>query len=465
LLDNFWEHIDQYEKLGFDPLRWLPTCSNEVDSYILKNSLANIKRSSIKVTPTWFDSFHYIDGKEPELTRRVFALANPVIDKEVGVKRAISIFRIHTGAGENTQLLSESLQNFLKVFSTKVSISNSATVLTSHAGAQFGLFDYIQLHRGDKVGFMPAVTSATQLTDITRAPDSDIHSSIVMTSAIEVLNLLGCGVSSSFKLFPAYDAPSDEILDRIRLNLDAFTSRYNLAMEDYNSLKMGKLFYGTSAIANTTKELPTRYNQVEEKMEILITNKFGGLPAVGLHTLGRMNSENIIKYEQNGIHFDNIVAAKDEAIKSLSEPHFALGKIIAKYCPEFGAPFDKSDHITAVYPVGAKGIFALGVLAELTNSHLTVNELPIRNEEIAKFTTREFLVENATASINGCHLIVATKEILDLVAEDLKRHNFVPERIGFVTKNGSASVTFNKDPSQFVTAKAKLKRLTSSSAA
>ena len=465
LSDNFWEHVDQYRKLGFDPLRWIPTCSNEVDSHILKGALADVKKSSIRVYTSWFDSFYHIDGKMPELTRRVYSLTSPVVDKEVEVKRALAMFRVHTGAGEYAPLLSDSLQNFFKVFSAKVSVSCASAVLTEHPDAQFGMLDYIELHRGDKVGYMPGVTSATQVSDVTRAPDADVHSNIAMTSAIELLNLLGCGIPSSFKLFPVYDAPSEEILDSIRSNLDAFTSRYNLAMEDYSSLKIGRLFYGTSAMATTAKELPTRYDQVEEGMEIMITNKFGGLPAMSLYTLARMDSENIIKYEENGVSFAGITEARDEAVKNLSEPHFVLGKIIAKYCPDFGAPFDKSVHITAVQPVGQRGVFALGALAELANSHLLINELPVRNAEIAMFATKEFLVDNATASMNGCHMIIATKDVISLVIDDLKKHNFAPERIGIVAKKGAASIAFTQDVSQFVASKAKLARLTAASPA
>ncbi|MCI0562802.1 MAG: hypothetical protein MN733_30335, partial [Nitrososphaera sp.] len=308
MIDNFWDHIDKYRKLGFDPLRWIPSCSNEVASHVLRAALQDVKRSTIKVSPSWFESFYHIDGKAPELTRRVYSLSNPVVDKEVEVKRAMSIFRVHTGVGEYPQLLAETMEGFLKAFNSKVSAVCASAVLTEHPEAQFAMLDYIELHRGDKVGYMPAVTAVTQVTDVTRAPDSDMHSSIALTSAIEVLNLLGCGVSSSFKMFPVYDGPSEEILDRTRSNLDAFTSRYNLAMEDYSSLKTGKLFYGTSAMATTTKELPTRYDQVEEGMEVILTNKLGGLPALSLYTLARMDSENIIKYETAGVSFEAISA-------------------------------------------------------------------------------------------------------------------------------------------------------------
>jgi selenophosphate synthase len=473
LLENFWEHVNIYRKLGFDPLRWIPTCSNEVDIHVLKAALAEVKHSHIKITPSWYDSFYYIEGKIPELTRRVYSFANPVMDKEVELKRALAVFRIHTGSGEHAPLLSQALENFFKMFNSKVSVTSISAVLTEHKDAEFGMLDYIQLHRGDKIGYMPAVTSVTQVTDITKEPDADLHSNIAMTSAIELLNLLGCDMKSSpsSKLFPIYDAPSEEMLDKIRSNLDAFTSRYNLALEDYSSLKLGKLFYGTSAVSTTTKELPTKYDQVEEGMEIIVTNKFGGLSELGLYTLASMDSENIAKYEQQqqqnaaagsgggGISFANITQAKDEALKNLSEPHFALGKIIAKYCPDFGTAYDKQVHITAVYPVGWQGIFALGKLAELANAQLMINELPVRNEDIAKFATDKFLIENATASLNGCHIIIATKDVANLITEELSKHNFAPYRIGLVEKKGSSSVSFATDVSQYVASKVKLARL------
>jgi selenophosphate synthase len=349
-------------------------------------------------------------------------------------------------------------------------VTSASAVLTEHKDGEFGMLDYIQLHRGDKIGYMPAVTSVTQVTDVTKGPDAELHSNIAMTSAIELLNLLGCDMKSSpsSKLFPIYDAPSEEMLDKIRSNLDAFTSRYNLALEDYSSLKLGKLFYGASAVSTTTKELPTKYDQIEEGMEIIITNKFGGLSELGLYTLASMDSENIAKYEQQqnaaaggggGISFANITQAKDEALKNLSEPHFALGKIIAKYCPDFGIAYDTQVHITAVYPIGSQGIFALGKLAELANAQLMINELPVRNEEIAKFATDKFLIENATASLNGCHIIIATKDVANLITEELTKHNFAPHRIGLVEKKGSSSVSFATDVSQYVASKVKLARL------
>jgi selenophosphate synthase len=331
--------------------------------------------------------------------------------------------------------------------------------LTTYPEAQFALLDYIELHRGNRVGYITANNSTTQITDPTQSPESEIHSNIALTAATENLNLLGC--TSGFKLFPIYDAPTEEMLDKIRKNLDVFTSRYNLAMEDYSSIRIGKLFFGATAIANTLKELPTRYDKIEEGMQIIISNKFGTIPPISLYMLTEMDNINIAKFEQNNIMLNVLSSAKDEAIKSLSEPRFTFGKIISRYCPDFGTAFDKHTHITAVHPVTSDGIFAIGKLADLANSYIVINELPMKYEEIARFATKEFLVENATASSNGCHLIVATKDVANSVIEDLRKHNFEPMIIGFVAKKERPFVAIEKDINEYVASKAKLARLNS----
>jgi len=457
-LDNkFWESMEEYRRLGFDPLRWVPLCTNEVDSDTLHSSLKNIKRSTLKIIPSWFDAFYYTDGKPPELTRRIYNLDNPQIDREVDIKRALLIFRIQKEIGEDPVLLAESLRRFLKNFHSKVIIKKIAMSLTAYHDAQLAILDYIELHRGNKIGYITANNSTTQITDPTHGPESQIHSDIALTTAMENLNLLGC--TSGFKLFPMYDAPNEEILDKIRKNLDAFTSRYNLTMEDYSSLKTGKLFFGTTALATTIKELPVRYDQVEEGMQIIISDRLGKLPAVCLYMLTEMDPSNIAKFEDNNILLNVLSSSKDEVIKNLSEPHLAFGKVISKYCPDFGTKFDKHAYITAVYPVTADGIFAIGKLAELTNSHIVINEIPMESEEIAKFATKEYLIENATASSNGCHLIVASKEISSTIIADLQKYSYKPTVIGFISKKGWPSVSIEKDISQYVASKSKLSRL------
>ena len=125
---------------------------------------------------------------------------------------------------------------------------------------------------------------------------------------MENLNLLGC--KSSFRIFPIYDAPTENLLDTIRKNLDAFTSRYNIAMDDYSSVKVDSLFFGATAIANTLKEQPIKYEQVEEGMQIIISNKLGTLPAMSIYLLAQMDEGRVSMFENNNISLDSLITAR-----------------------------------------------------------------------------------------------------------------------------------------------------------
>lgn len=456
--ESFWKNIEEYIRLGFDPLLWIPTCSNQVDDDILQASLNEIKRSTIKLDPTWFDSFYYMDGKNPELTRRIYTnLDNPIVEKEAEIKRALLMLRIHTEVGSDSLLLSEIVRRFLKSFHFKV-VSKRATIsMTANRKSQFALLDYIRLSRGNKAGYTSANNSTTQITDPTLNPDSEIHSDIALTMAMENLNLLGC--TSGFRVFPIYDAPTDNLLDTIRKNLDAFTSRYNIAMEDYSSVRAGSLFFGATAIANTLKEQPIRYENVEEGMQIVVSSKFGTMPAMSLYVLSQMDEEYASRIENDNISLDFLTSAKNEVLKSLSEPRFSLGKVISKYCPDFGTQYNKHTHIAAVYPIMTDGILAIAKFARLAGVQLTINNLPMKYDEIARFAAKDLMVENATSASAGCHMIVATENVANLITEDLRKHTFEPSVIGFVAKKETPGLKIEADIDKYVPSKIKLTQL------
>ncbi len=443
LTEEFWQKIEEYRKLGFDPLRWVATGSNEIDNWTLNHAVKEMKRSSIKLDTNWYDAFHYADGKAPDLTRRVFSIRDPAVENEVELKHALAMFRVHKEIENDPSLFTGILNNFFRNFRCKVAISKTTFAVTEHRDAQFALLDYIGLHRGDKVGFTAADNATAHVIDPTLEPDSELHTDIPMTRCIDHLNLIGC--TSGFNLYPIYDSPHEYTLDTIGKNLDAYTSRYNLKMDDYSSLKMGKLFFGATGIANTFKELPTNYDQIEETMQIIITNPLGSLMALSLFVIAQIDEKIISKLETKGVNKQDLVSAKDECMKNLSEPHFSLGKIVSKYCPNFGESLQKNDNIIAVHPLGSDGILGLWKLARVSNCHLVVNDIPMMFEEIARLASSEALVTNPTAAMNGCHTIVATKDITNTVLDELRKHNFRATVIGFVTRKGEPNVTFGNN--------------------
>ncbi len=394
---------------------------------------------------SWFDSFHY-SGKSPDITRRIYKV-NESISEDLKNKKLISLMRIHNEVAEDQQGLSHLLDDFYGRKPPKHPLRRLVVSTTSQYDSQFAVVDYIDTHRGNKLGYTAINISSGKLIDPDEEPDSIVNTSIALTSALENLLLLGC--TSGFKIIPIYDAPDESLLDKIRSNIDMFAAKYDLLLDDYSSLKLGKLFFGATAYAHSTKELPVRYDLIQPGMVLILTNKFGSLTPLSIYTINQIGEMNSILGNHQSID-KNI---KDEIIKSLTQPRFSLGKIISKYCPGFGKEFDTNANIVGVYPVGSDGILALLNLAKISNAHIIVNELPIIHEELAKFATDEFLVSNSTASTNGCHLIISSEELAPIIMEDLKKHNFEPQIIGFVNDKEKPMVTINNNISKYVAAK------------
>jgi selenophosphate synthase len=104
----------------------------------------------------------------------------------------------------------------------------------------------------------------------------------------------------------------------------------------------------------------------------------------------------------------------------------------------------------AVYPVSSEGILAVKTLSMLTNSEIMVNEVPMLNDEIAKFVTSENLISNSTIPANGCHLIIASSNVSNLIIDDLQKHNYEPFIIGYIANKERPSVKYNTNVDTFM---------------
>jgi selenophosphate synthase len=318
---------------------------------------------------------------------------------------------------------------------------------TSDPKSEFALLDYIDLHRGERIGYTVFNTGCIKVIDPTQNPDSDIAVAMSLAPALENLALIGC--TFGFRIIPVYDAPSEEMVNSIQTSHDTFGSKYDIQVDDYSSLNTGKLFLGGTVYAHTEKELPVRYDLITSGMVILLTDKFGSLCPLNTHTIrnldptfrGTSNPDEPIDYGVNDI------------LKSLGHPRFSLSKIVGKYSPQFGNQFDTHANIIAVHPVGSDGVLALLYLSWLSNSHLIVNDIPMKYEELSKQATNECIISNSTCAGNGCHLIVASNEVANHVLEDLQRHSYDPMIIGRVANKNGPKVTISNKLTEFVAAK------------
>ena len=431
---DFWDNIYKYKEYGFEPLSWLSTFSNEIDPDLLESSLNKIKGTNWKIIPEWFDWFYKSERKNPEVTRRIYTLSDLYVQQsETGIKKALAIIQLNKELVDNQEKRLDLFSNLINSIKSKC-ITKKISVINTSSKKQFALLDFVETRRGNKVGYIIANNYITQVTDVLSSPESDLHCKITVAGVIENLNLLGC--IDEYKIFPIYDAPKEEMLDVTRQNLDSITLSNNIYMEDYSSLKIGNLFFGATATATTYKEIPTRYTEIEEEMNVIITDKFGSIIPLSLFLLTKINEENISVFEKHGIVITKLENEKDNIINNLSHPRFELGKLINKYCPAFEGKFDKASHITAVFPISTQGILAIKKLVDYIDHEIIIDKIPIKNKEMSSYAVKEYLVQHSTSSFNGCHLIIASRECTDSIIQDLKKIHLEPDVIGKVGKKG-----------------------------
>jgi len=434
--DEFWNNLDQYRELGLDAPRWIASSSDELESLAILDSFAKTKRSNYLTEYSWFDAFPY-SGKNPEIVRRVYNFKDFDNANILKNKRIVSLFNVHADTLCDSPALLKMLTNFCAKINPKYRVKCVGISTTSHRESEFVLLDYIDVHRGDKIGNTAINTSSIKVIDPLELPDSRVNVAISLTASLENLLILGC--TTGFRIIPIYDGPNDDIINRIQTSHDAFASKYDIFIDDYSSIKTGKLFLGATAYAHTEKQLPVRYDLIKPGMAVLLTDKFGSLSPLNIFTM-----EKLEEFEPNAPNelADSVI--KNEIIKSLTQPKFSLGKIVAKYSPELGNEFDISTNLVAVHPAGIDGALALLHLARISNSHLNIREIPMKYEEFAVRATTENIIPNYTSSVNGCHIIIASNEVANQITEDLKKHNFNATIIGEVIEKDGAKVTISK---------------------
>ena len=117
---DFWENIYKYKEYGFEPLNWLSTFSNEIDSDILEFSLNKIKGTSWKITPDWFDSFYKSEKKNPEVTRRIYDLSDAYPQQsETGIKRSLAILQLNKDIVDKQEKRLNILSNLINSIKSK----------------------------------------------------------------------------------------------------------------------------------------------------------------------------------------------------------------------------------------------------------------------------------------------------------------------------------------------------------
>jgi selenophosphate synthase len=233
------------------------------------------------------------------------------------------------------------------------------------------------------------------------------------------------------------------MLDTIRKDIDNFTIRYKCTFEDYSSLKMNGLFFGTTATGNTHKEIPNRYDLINEETQIITTGKFGLLACLSLYIISTLDEKLIEKSSGYGISEEKLNQLKETAIKNLTQPKTLLGKIIMKFLPNYGNKFEPQSHLLVTYPISKNGISSIYEISKIINREIIIDEIPVIDKDIVKFVSKEYLISNPTASTSDTNIILLSKELAPIVTEELNKNKFESKIIGKIGKKGITKINFN----------------------
>ena len=430
--------------MGFDPLRWLPDCYSELNYEKFDGIADEFKnRNNLRIIPNHYSYFQYPEKKDAEIIRRIYKIDEEFRHEDLKTKKAVSILKYDKNIVNDDNLLVSEIKKISSSFDTKIEVDKVSIIPTnSKKDFQFILFDHIKTQRGNKTGYTIVTNSNTQATDITQPIESPIHMEISFTESISLLNILGC--SKDIKLYPIYDAPNDELLDDIRRNIDSFTAKYNYTFEDYSSLKLGGLFFGTTAVGNTHKELPNRYDLIEQDMQIIATDSLGLLACLGLYIITNLDDTVFQKMNKHGIDREKVNQLKDLALKSLTEPKVSIGKMVSKHLPDFENQFDLQSNILVTHPISKNGIASFVELSKLINNQIIIDNVPYVDNDIKNFVLKEHLLSNVSASTPDTNMIIVSKDFAATIMDELSKHKFNPAIIGRIGgKPGKAGVSFN----------------------
>ncbi|MGA8405082.1 MAG: hypothetical protein WB664_09725, partial [Nitrososphaeraceae archaeon] len=188
--DEFWNNLDQYRELGLDAPRWIASSSDELESLAILDSFAKTKRSNYLTDYSWFDAFPY-SGKNPEIVRRVYNFKDFDNANILKNKRIVSLFNVHADTLCDSPALLKMLTNFCAKINPKYRVKCVGISTTSHRESEFVLLDYIDVHRGDKIGNTAINTSSIKVIDPLELPDSPVNVAISLTASLENLLILG----------------------------------------------------------------------------------------------------------------------------------------------------------------------------------------------------------------------------------------------------------------------------------
>ncbi|MBI4361691.1 MAG: SelD-related putative sulfur metabolism protein [Euryarchaeota archaeon] len=448
---EFWDRVARYKEMGMDPLKWIAGCAVKVDlTTVVYPALRQIRpeletygihvssRADADMFPSHRDNF--------EVERRIYNLESPRVDPEdlrrVNPDRGISLVQVHQRSADKPEKFAEALLRLYREIGrahVDFTVGKGHSIITPYPQAQFALFDFLREPTGTPDGYTLANNDTIQVIDPTLDPASPEQAAVAVSNSLN--DLLTLGVHEDLGLLPVYDAPTPGMRERIAKNMADFARRHGLRLHDAPQPQTGKLLMGATVIGRTHREPPHTPAGFTPGMEIVVTRPFGDLAPINVYLSCLADEEYMKKLGEAGLTLDEARRAKEDVVKTMTQPNLEVGRIIARYRPAYGQKFNPTEHIAGTGDLSGPGVYIFKEMAQLAKADLRLDTLPLAYPRYVEFATREFIMDNGTAGTNGAVAMVAQAHISESIQKDLRRAGYNPQVIGRVLGPGPGRVT------------------------
>lgn len=440
---NFEEIEEKYRENGLEPSKLKCGCSIKIDlRNVVYPGLRSIENDLSKLGISLNDRADadiFPNYDELTINRRIYKsnnyIINPTDIKNLNPKRAINLLSLF----QNNTQTSEYLANKMLDCLTKISKSGMEFVIGkghSIRGAhteddEFLLFDFISFNETfqNQIGYIAINNDTIQIIDPTRPPTDHIHVDVALSNALNDLMVLG--VTENIRIFPVYDAPYDKLRKEIERNIYSYTNKYKFNIVDMQPVGNRNLLLGGTVLGCTYKEPPMFHEKLKEGDKILVHRPFGDLAPITGYLCECINNGSFEEFSSKELN-----EAKENIMSIISKPNLKVAEIINKYCPEFGAKFNRNEHIMATSDISGQGIYIFKELANKIHKNIKLTNIPLLYEELTSTIVQMNLLDDGTSGTNGAIIMMASENIIENVYHDLNKNGYDPMIIGNVGKRG-----------------------------
>ncbi|GAB6944023.1 SelD-related putative sulfur metabolism protein [Vulcanisaeta sp. JCM 14467] len=468
-IGRFRERLDKYLDLGINLLSLAIGCSVKVDLYdtlypalsLISNEMSKLNleiqhREDVAVLRS--------DGNY-SLNRRIYGVDGSGVSRDelerINPSVALLLLQVHQSRAASPREFANSIISLYRRLgssSVRVRIGKGHSIVSTREKAEFALVDFISTKVGNE--YLLANNDTIQIIDPTEDPGSYRQVATAVSNALNDLFIKG--VYKDVTIYPVYDAPIDGLREELLRRFREFSGRWGFKLiADVPQPRVNYLLMGATVVGLLDKEPPMFYDNIRAGFKILVTRPFGELSVISTYLTAHVDESIMEEFEHNVMSIDDLEKLKIEIMDTLSRPNIEIARVINKYLPELDESFREDEHIAATIDISGPGIFVFKELAEQANVDIALHSIPLLSPEVARFAAEHYIITDATAGTNGAIAIVAGKDVVDSIINDLRGIEGVqPMVIGEVMGRGTGRLFVPDYVTRYITNKSLLMKLT-----